>query len=142
MTRTTTQIRRATDYIALEHALAWEAEGADPARLSLPRSALRHLAGLVRRALQAANQRLPSSPSPAALLRQIAERTAGQVLAYLDATRAALAGARGYVWVRTTSRAPRREHLQRVGKFYRWTDDHDHPGEAWGCKCSTRPIFG
>lgn len=51
-------------------------------------------------------------------------------------------GVRKYEWMRTTSKNPRRHHLQRVGNVYTIDDPpaDGHPGTQVNCKCGMRWI--
>lgn len=143
------RFRRETAYAAVDEALsrivalhsgAWVEEGADPERAVLPRKAITDVRTMLRRALITARDQRDVLASRS-VQRAWAERLAGFILHQLDVLLAEATGAVGYTWLRTTSTHPRSNHLRRVGKFYRWGDLDDEPGEAWGCKCGARPVF-
>lgn len=126
--------------IEVIHREAWIEAGADADRAVLPRSALNEARKLVRRAGKAVRSKRHVFASEI-FRRAWAERLAGSVLHILDVSLAKATGSTGFVWLKTTSVHPRSEHLKRVGRFYRWGQLEEEPGEAWGCKCGARPIF-
>lgn len=70
---------------------------------------------------------------------------ASQVFAFgsiLNQLRQQEAGGGFYIWERTISRRPRKEHLARVGSVYRWDQSPPDgpPGTQPHCKCGARPV--
>jgi hypothetical protein len=51
------------------------------------------------------------------------------------------AGARSYIWLRTTSANPRDRHLRRVGNEYEYGEVPDEPGDLPNCKCGRKPVY-
>jgi SPP1 gp7 family putative phage head morphogenesis protein len=53
------------------------------------------------------------------------------------------AGVVSYVWLETSSRHPRKDHLERVGKEFYWSSPPPggHPGSEPNCKCGAAPVI-
>lgn len=70
----------------------------------------------------------------------IAEHQCTSLQAELDSIHAKAAGSTTFYWLHTRSPAPRRDHLENVGKVFSW-DDRPLPGMLPHCKCGTQAIF-
>ena len=71
-----------------------------------------------------------------------AKNETGIVTGALQKASAQKTGAIGFVWLRTRSAHPREDHLENVGKFFRFNEyTGELPGELYNCKCSMKPIY-
>lgn len=61
----------------------------------------------------------------------------------LNQNRQQEAGVLAYTWLRTVSKHPRKEHLDRVGQHFMWDAPPagGHPGTEPNCKCGSAPYF-
>lgn len=63
--------------------------------------------------------------------------------AALNQNRQQEAGVMAYTWLRTVSKHPRKDHLDRVGQHFMWDSppSDGHPGTQPNCKCGSAPYF-